>query len=63
MIKLELDVRSAVAVRQALYREQNGYTSDVSCCPTRIIDIRNIIVNIDNQIEETLKNESESTNN
>jgi hypothetical protein len=63
MIKLELDVRSAVAVRQALFREQNGYTLDVFCCPTRIIDIRNIIANIDNQIEEELKNEFESTNN
>jgi len=61
MIKLELDVRSAVAVRQSLFREQNGYTLDVSCCPTRIIDIRNIIVDIDNQIEETLKNETTDT--
>ncbi|MDB4631272.1 hypothetical protein OAF61_02115 [Pseudomonadales bacterium] len=61
MIKFELDVRSAVAVRQALFREQNGYTLDVSCCPTRIIDMRNIIVDIDNQIEETLKNENPDT--
>ncbi len=61
MIKLELDVRSAVAVRQALFREQSGYTLDVSCCPTRIIDMRNIIVDIDNQIEETLKNENPDT--
>ena len=61
MIKFELDVRSAVAVRQALFREQNGYTLDVSCCPTRIIDIRNIIVDIDNQIEENLKNETTDT--
>ena len=61
MIKFELDVRSAVAVRQALFREQNGYTLDITCCPTRIIDIRNIIVEIDTQIEETLKNETTDT--
>jgi hypothetical protein len=61
MINLDLDIRSAVAVRQALFREQNGYTLDITCCPTRIIDIRNIIVEIDTQIEETLKNETTDT--
>jgi hypothetical protein len=58
MIKIELDVRSAAAVRCALFREQDGYTLDLTCCPQRIVDIRDIIVNIDNQIEEELKNET-----
>ena len=58
MIKLELDVRSAAAVRCALFHEQDGYTLDPTCCPQRIVDIRDIILNIDNQIEEELKNET-----
>tara|TARA_Y100000287_G_scaffold164388_1_gene145618 strand:- start:256 stop:441 length:186 start_codon:yes stop_codon:yes gene_type:complete len=58
MIKLELDVKQAASVRCALFREQNGYTLDPVSCPQRIIDIRDIIVNIDNQIEEELKNET-----
>ena len=58
MIKLELDLRQAAAVRCALFSEQDGYTLDPTCCPQRVIDIRDIIVNIDNQIEEELKNET-----
>ena len=58
MIKLELDVKQAASVRCALFQEQKNYTLDPTCCPQRVIDIRDIIVNIDNQIEEELKNET-----
>ena len=58
MIKLELDVKQAASVRCALFQEQKDYTLDPTCCPQRVIDIRDIIVNIDNQIEEELKNET-----
>ena len=55
MITIEVDVRQAAAIRQALFREQNGYTLDPKCCPQRIKDIREVIVNLDNQIESELK--------
>jgi len=58
MINLEISIPAAVALRQALYREQHGYTLDLSCCPTRIIDIRNLIVELDTKIQERL-NEQE----
>lgn len=58
MIKLEMNVRTAAAVRQCLFREQDLYTYDPTCIPTRIIEIRNIITEIDNQIEEELKDET-----
>ena len=47
MIKLELDVKQAASVRCALFQEQKDYTLDPTCCPQRVIDIRDIIVNID----------------
>ena len=52
MINLELDIQTAAALRGTLFREQKEYTLDISCCPTRIIDIRNLILNIDTKIEE-----------
>ena len=61
MITINLDVRSAAAVRQALFREQDGYTFDPTCVPPRIVEIRNVINDLDEQIEEALKNENGST--
>ena len=61
MIKIELDVRCAAAVRQALFREQDGYTFDPTCVPPRIVEIRSVINDLDEQIEEALKNENGST--
>ena len=58
MIKLELDVKQAASVRCALYQEQKGYTLDPTCCPQRIVEIRDLIVELDKQIEEELKNET-----
>ena len=58
MIKLELNLTQAASVRCALFQEQKEYTLDPTCCPQRVIDIRDIIVNIDSQIEEELKNEN-----
>ena len=57
MINLKLDVRSAIAIRHALYREQDGYTYDPTCVPARIVELRAVIVELDKQIEEELKNE------
>jgi len=55
MIKLELDVRAAAAIRQVLYKEQELYTYDPTCIPPRIIDIREVIGTLDTQIESALE--------
>ena len=54
MIKIEMDVRSAAAVRASLFRDTKEYTYDPTCCPQRVVDIRNVISNLDEQIEEEL---------
>ena len=56
MINFNMDVRTAAAVRQVLFKEQERYTYDITCVPTRIIEIRNVINDLDEQIEEELKN-------
>ena len=58
MIKLELEVTNAAAIRQVLFKEQERYTYDPTCVPQRITRIRDVILDIDNQIEEELKNET-----
>jgi hypothetical protein len=57
MISLNLDVKSAIAIRQVLFDEQKIYTYDPKSVPPRIIEIRNVINDLDEQIEEALKNE------
>ena len=61
MINISMDVKSAAAVRQALFDEQKRYTYDPKCVPPRIVEIRNVINDIDEQIEEELKNETTDT--
>jgi hypothetical protein len=58
MITLNLDVKSAAAIRQVLFDEQKIYTYDPKSVPVRIVEIRNVIVDLDEQIEEELKNET-----
>ena len=55
VIKLDIDVTQAVAIRQVLYKEQEFYTYDPTCVPPRIVGIREVIVTLDKQIEDTLK--------
>ncbi len=55
MINLSLDVKSAAAIRQVLFDEQKVYTYDPVSVPSRIIEIRNVINDLDEQIEEELK--------
>ena len=55
MISINMDVRSAAAVRQVLYEEQKIYTHDPTCTPARIVEIRNVINDIDEQIEEQIE--------
>ena len=61
MITINMDVKSAAAVRHVLFQEQKIYTYEPSCVPPRIIEIRNVINDLDEQIEEELKNETTDT--
>ena len=49
---VEMDVRSAAAVRQLLFEHQKGYTYDEGSVPPRIIDIRGVILELDSHIEK-----------
>lgn len=64
MIKIEMDVRAAAAVRESLFRDTKEYTYDPTCCPQRVVDIRNVITEIDKQIETQIKEviKSETSN-
>ena len=55
MINLNLDVKSAAALRHVLFQEQKVYTYDPASVPSRINEIRNIITDLDEQIEKELK--------
>ena len=52
MITLNLDVKSAAAIRHVLFQEQKIYTHDPVCVPSRIVEIRNVIADLDSQIEK-----------
>ena len=54
-VTLELDVRSAAAVRQVLFEAQKGYTSDIVCTPTRIFELREVIADIDDAISQVVE--------
>ena len=59
MITIEMDVHTAAAVREALYSEQDKYTYDPKCVPPRIDSIREVIFDLDEQIEKELDLEVE----
>jgi len=61
MITLNMDVKTAAAVRHALFQDTRIYTYDPTCTPARVTELRNVIVDIDEQIEEELKNETTNT--
>jgi len=54
-VTLELSVYQAAAVRKSLFTDTKEYTYDSTCCPQRVIDIRQAITSIDEQLEEALK--------
>lgn len=53
-VTIEMDVRSAAAVRQVLFDAQRGYTYDEVSIPPRIVDIRSVIQDIDDNIGSVL---------
>jgi hypothetical protein len=55
MVNIEMDIRSAAAVRQILFDSQKGYTYEETSVPPRIVDIRKVIADLDIKIEEQVK--------
>jgi hypothetical protein len=53
-VTIKMDVRSVAAVRQVLFDCQKGYTTDTSIVPERINEIREVITNLDQSIEEVI---------
>lgn len=53
-VTVKMDVRSAAAVRQVLFDAQRGYTYDEVSIPPRIVDIRSVIRDIDDNIGSVL---------
>ena len=58
MIKVEMEVRQAAAIRQALFETTKMFTYDPSCVPPRVTEIRQVIAELDKQIETELEVES-----
>jgi hypothetical protein len=53
-VTLKLDARAAAAVRQVLFDAQKGYTYDEVSVPPRVVDIRNVIQQLDDNIGAVL---------
>jgi hypothetical protein len=51
---IKMDARQAAAVRQALFEATKGYTYDPVCVPPRVVDIRDVIRDIDDNIGAVL---------
>ena len=54
-VTLKIDVRAAAAVRQVLFEAQKGYTYDETSIPPRIIDIRAVILDLDEKISSIVE--------
>ena len=50
-----MDTRQAAAVRQILFDAQKGYTYDEVSVPPRINDIRSVIQQLDDGINQVLE--------
>ena len=53
-VTLEMSVYQAAAVRKSLFTDTKEYTYDPKCVPERVVQIREAIVQIDNQLKEIL---------
>mgnify|MGYP001160829718 FL=1 len=51
-VTITMDARQAAAVRQALFTDTKVYTYDPKSVPERVVDIRNVILDIDEQLEK-----------
>jgi len=53
-VTLKLNTRTAAAVRQVLFDAQKGYTYDEVSVPPRVVDIRAVIQELDDNIGAVL---------
>ena len=53
-VTLKLDARAAAAIRQVLFDAQKGYTYDEVSVPPRVVDIRAVIQQLDDNIDAIL---------
>ena len=49
-VTIKMDASAAAAVRQVLFDAQKGYTYNQTSVPPRVIDIRNVIQQLDDNI-------------
>ena len=59
-VTVEMSVYQAAAVRESLFTDTKVYTYDPKSTPQRVIEIRDVIINNDNQLEEILNEKSNS---
>ena len=53
-VTIKMNARQAAAVRQVLFDSQKGYTYDPTCVPERVVDIRDVIRDIDDNLGAVL---------
>ena len=53
-VTIKMDARTAAVVRQVLFDAQKGYTYDEVSVPPRVVDIRGVIQDIDDNIGAVL---------
>ena len=53
-VTIKMDTRQAAAVRQVLFDAQKGYTYNEVSVPPRITDIRSVVQQLDDAIEEVI---------
>jgi hypothetical protein len=53
-ITIKMDARTAAVIRQVLFDSQKGYTYDEVSVPPRVVDIRSVIQDIDDNIGAVL---------
>ena len=54
-VSIEMDVRSAAAVRQVLFEAQKVYTTDIVSTPPRIFELREVIADLDDAIGQVVE--------
>ena len=57
-VTIEMSVYQAAAVRASLFTDTKQYTYDPKCVPERVVQIRDVIVSIDDQLEEIIGEET-----
>ena len=53
-VTIKMDARTAAVVRQVLFDSQKGYTYNEVSVPPRVVDIRSVIQDIDDNIGAVL---------